>query len=334
MSDGDATDEGIAGLPVEDAVDAVLEGDDGGHDRDAVRTALGHVTADGAVSRDEVDEALSEASMYVSTAETRTELASIELDEARAVAEPVADVDAVAARLDEFASRLRAVETRADALGDDLQALLDRSDEADLFDVATGIGEVRADAAGVQGAADELQVDVGEFKRWLVDPAVRYREFGGDVDALGTWLDELADAVETLAGGGDRPADGVDRAVVWFDAELHRRLLALLLADLRAELADLRTLVGRELDVEVEGEFDVDHEERLASLAAALDDHDARLAALGDRLDDLVRPAWRERFDDRLESFAAALEGREPPVDWGELQAAFERHRPTGEGAA
>jgi hypothetical protein len=336
MSEEEATDtpDGIAGLPVEEAVEVVVAEDDS-LDPAAARKTLNYAADDGVVCRDGVEEALDEASVHVTTAESRTELASIEFDEAAELAEPVADVDAVASRLDEFESRLRTAEERADGLGTDLQSLVDRRDVADLLELAAGVRDVRAEAAGVQGLADELKVHLDEFKRWVVDPDARYRGVEDDLDAVGEWLDDLAGAVELLAGEADGSggasvgsADRVDPAVVWFDAELHRRLLALLLEDLRAELADLRTLAGR---TEVELRDDVDHEERIDAVATRLDDREGRLAAHGDRLDDLARPAWHDRFDDRLAAFDAALAGYEPPVDWGELQETFERHRPTGE---
>jgi hypothetical protein len=336
----DAAPDDVAGLPVEDAVDAVVARDDGNdRDRGEVRAALETVAEDGVVAWDGVDEALAHVSKVVATPETRVELAARGLSDAREAASPVADLDAVDSRLTAFEARLAAVESRTADLGADLQTLVARPGEADpdadLYATARGIRRLTANANEAQRAADELGVDVEEFEEWLADPDVRYEEFEGDVDAVERSVDELTAAVDRLeadlaeGADGDGTGDGegagdeegntpADAAATWFDLTLRSRVIGLLLADVRAELADLRTWADRE---------NLDHGERLDAFDARLADLDDRVAAAGDRLADLARPDWRARFDDRLDAFGSALDGVEPPVDWGEVQATLEEHR-------
>jgi hypothetical protein len=110
-----------------------------------------------------------------------------------------------------------------------------------------------------------------------------------------------------------------DPAVGWIDATFRHRAVGLLFADLRAELADLRTMAERQASADAVADVD-DLDGRLAAL-------EDRWAALGDRLDDLARPSWHDRFDDRLTALEGALDGFEPPVDWGRVQAALDEHR-------
>lgn len=306
----DGRGDSIVGLSVGDAVDEIVGGDDA-RDPEAVRATLDRVATDGAVSRDGVDEALAEASKVVSTAETRAELAGIALSDARDEAGPVSDLDSVAARLDAFASRLESVERRAADLGADLETLVGGGGDDDtVYAVATGIRRLTATATEVQQTADELKLDLESFERWLGSPAVRFRELGDDADAVERSLDELAAAPGRLAAADERDPDGegVEPAAAgatWADARLRHRMLSLVLADVRAELADLRTWADGD-DV---------NDGRLDELEARLTDLDARLAATGDRLDDIARPEWTDRFGDRVAAFAAATDDFEPPLD-------------------
>jgi DNA repair exonuclease SbcCD ATPase subunit len=316
MTDEDGVGpDGIAGLPVDEAVDAVLaRGVD--EDRETVRAALSEVAADGVVTWEGAEAALAHASKVVSTPETRTELAAMELSEAREAAEPVAEVDAVRSRLDAFAARLETVEERNVDLGTDLQALVDRDD--DLYAVARGVARLTTAANRVQGTADELSTDIQEFQRWLANPAVRYDGLAEDVaqgeqsiEELTAVVDGIEDAV--LTEGAADP-DG-EAARSWLDGTLQHRVLELLAADLRAELADIRELSG-------------EAPERAAELRERLAEHEQRLTTLGDRLESLALPAWTDRYGERVASFEATLDGVEPPVDWGAVQAEQRAARP------
>jgi division protein CdvB (Snf7/Vps24/ESCRT-III family) len=320
QGDGERPPDRIAGRPLDDAVEAVVAEDDV-RDPSEVRGTLSHVTdEEGMVTTDAVDEALSYLSNVVSTPETRAELAAIELSDAREAAEPVADLDTVGARLDAFTARLDAVETRLPELGADLRTLIDDAAHDDVYETAAEIRRLTVAANRVQGAADELQVDIEEFERWLADPDVRFEAFAEELDALDGSLADLADAVESVADAerGEHAVDGAEPAVAWADAALRHRSVGPLFPDLRAELADLRTWNDRE---------GIDAADRAAELGRRLDDLHDRWRATGDRLDDVARPAWRERFGDRLSAFETTLDALEPPVDWGAVQTELDEHR-------
>lgn len=321
QEDGEPGLDRIEGVPLDDAVESVVA--DTGRDPDAVRRALSHVTDDeGVVTTDAVDDALAHLSKVVSTPETRAEFAAIELADAREAAEPVADLDTVAARLDAFESRLDAVEARVADLGVELQRLVDGDARDDLFETAAAIQDLTETANAAQRAADELYVDAEEFQRWLATPAVRYDEFASELDALDESLDALAGTVDDLADAAadatEADVDADDPALGWFEATLRHRAVELLFADLRAELSDYHTWAARD------GADAGDDLDDLDDLDARLDALERRWHALDDRLDAVASPRWHDRFDDQLRALDAALEPFEPPIDWTDVQAALD----------
>lgn len=335
--DGDGF-ERDAGIPVERIVDAVATGENEWDPAD-VRGILDVVARDGVVTGGGIRTALGEVSVVVSTPATRGEFAGIGLADAREAAEDVADVDAVRSRLDAFGARLGAVVSRVDELDERLRTLVDRTGDCDpaadpveAFEVAREIRDLETAANGVQRGADELAMDLEAFVRWVADPAVRADDLEGDLDALALALDELAAGVDDLTAsadavadrdesdGDDGTADEVPDAVRWFDLALRHRVLALLAADLRAELDDCRTLAAR----------NDDSGDRLSAVETRLDDLRERRRSLGERLDGVGRPAWRERFDGRLHDFETALDAYDPPVEWAAVGETLEAHRPDG----
>ncbi|ELZ28913.1 halo transducer protein [Halosimplex carlsbadense 2-9-1] len=321
----------LDGLAVDEAVERVRARDPA-RDPEPVRTALSFAAADGVVSREGLRESLKLTSKVLTTAETRAELATIALDDASEAAASAPDLSTVQARLDGFEAEVAAVEDRAAALGPALQSVVDdREDPAARFPVADGLRRVDERAREVQRTADEIQFDLEEFERWLDSHAVRVRELGEDVDALATSLDELSTAVdhiEALETAGDadgdiaggRPADADEPAQTWFDATLSHRATGLSLADLRAELGDLRTWADRAgADPVEEGGLD--------DLAARLDDLDRCHAELGERLDAVAESEWTDRFGEAVAAVESELDDCEPPVDWGVVQSAIEDHR-------
>ena len=336
---GGENDDPIAGLSMEAAIDAVVEGDDRVERVDA-RVALGHVIEDGTVSWAAADESLVHASKVVSTPETRLELAELALSEAREAAEPVADLDAVRARLDDLETRLADLEAGVADLGADLQAVVRRCEaREDLLAVARGLRDLTAEANRVHGAIEDLKLDVEAFETWLGSHGVRARELAedadglaGNVDALAGAIDELTAAIEDGSAGGSDHSDAesgrepaADPGLAWFDATLRQRVTSLLVADLRAELDDVRTLADRD---------GIDDGDRLDEVEDALDDLDARVEALDDRLAGLAEADWRARFEDRLTAFASGVEDLEFPIDWGEVQATLDEYRAGLDGAA
>lgn len=322
------TSDPIAGRPLDEAVERVVAREEGS-DPEAVRDALSAVAEDGVVTPAAVDDALGELSKVVSTPETRAEFAATELSNAREAAEHVADLATVRSRLDGLESRLEAVESWVDELGPELQAVLDTAAESDdLYRVAAEISELTAAANAAQRAADEVYVDAQELQEWLTIWEVRADELDEDVDELADTLERLGAVTADLAEaagetGTTDTVEGTDAAVAWVDTTLRHRVVGLLFDDLRADVEAFRAWNDR---------IGIDGGGRLDAVDGRLDDLRDRWRATGDRLDDLARPAWRDRFDDRLSAFDAALESFEPPVDWETVQTTLDEHRPAVDG--
>lgn len=333
--------ETVIGLSESEATD-VLVADDDTRDPEFVRTILDHVTEDGRVTEAAVDETVTDASMVLSTAETRVELASMALSEAEETASDVADIDTVRTRLDAFDEQVSAAEARVADVGKTMRSLSRwRSDDRDLYDLVTGLRDVTSDAQHVQRVADDAQTDLEAFERWVSTPAVRSRALAEDVDVVGQSVESLARAIDELeaksaeasedetggdaghepADGDDGPADAAgettDAGDEWFDATLRREVASLLVADTRAELADLREMATR-ASADTDG---------LDELAQRLDELDACLGASETRLDELARPSWTARYGDRVSAAKAALSAFDPPVPWGDVQATLDEHR-------
>lgn len=305
----------LVGRPVEEAVEAVLAADDS-RDREVVRATLETVAEDGVVSEAAIEAELKEVSKVVSTPETRVEFAAMEVSDAKetAEAEGVSDLDTVRAHIETYESRLETVEEAVGALGPDLREVVDRRREgANAYEVATGLREVRAEADELHRAADELWMDVEEFGRWLTDPGTRYDELEEEIEAVERSLAALSGAADDLAADdGEGAALPAPSGVVWADAALRTRVTALLVADIKAELDDLRAWPNREGPDEPGS--------RLEKLEGECRD-------LEERLDGLARPAWTDRFGDRLDELEDAIDRFAPPVSWGEVEAELERYR-------
>lgn len=293
-------------VTVDDVVAAVDDVDVG-----TARDALEPVTDDGAVTRAAAETAVSDVSKLLATAETRIELAGDAYDDVAGAADPVADVPTVRARLDGFTERLSAVESRIPELRPDLsipEGVETRPVAA--YEFAVGIRAVVVTAQEAIEAADDLSFDAEQFESWLRRPERRYDEFTEDVEAVADAADDLADAVDALADGPADPAAG------WADATMRARVLSLLLADLRAELADLRALADR-ADAPVR-----------AGLADRLDRTEEHVIGVESALDSRADPAWRDRFGGDVAAFEAALSTFEPPVEWGVVDRTLSEHRP------
>ncbi|UVE51072.1 halo transducer protein [Haloferax larsenii] len=317
MDDGASdTPKRIVGLSKDDAVDALLAEDES-RDPEYVRAVLDHVTDDdGAVTQSAVDSAVTDTSMMLSTAETRVELAEIALSEAEEEASDVADVDAVRTRLDSFEETVTAAEERVSALGSELQSLSHwQRDDRPVFDLVTELRDVASDAQTVQMAADDTQLELEDFERWLADHDLRRRDLDTDVDALEQSLDDISRTREKLS---NEEYNDDDAAHAWYEAALRCRVVPLLVADVRAELDDLRELASRD---------DVDETGGLDDIGERLDDIDTRAERLTEQLDSLAQSAWTDRYGDALDAFQSALDEFEPPVSWGAVQEALDQYR-------
>lgn len=306
--DGSRTD--LEGLSLEAAVDSV----DDSADRETVRETLAVVSDEGTVRRAAVDDALANASKVVTTAETRAELAAGKLEDVRGTAAPVSDLAPVAARLDRFEARLESIQERTTTLGERLRRIVDDKDEGSLYELAAEIRRLTATAKEVQRDADDLQFELDPVEAWLETPDRRVEAFLEDVDAVEASLEEIEATIETLSA--DDTDTRTDPAAAWAAASIQHRVAALLIADLRAELAALREWADRE---DTEQPSDVDPQ---------LDELATRRDRVGQRLAEVADPAWRERFGDRIGSFEDELDGVEPPVERGDLEDTIQRYRP------
>ncbi|AFK21527.1 halo transducer protein (plasmid) [Haloferax mediterranei ATCC 33500] len=301
----------IIGLSKSAATDAIVAEDET-RSPATVSTVLEHVTEDGTVTRDGVDEAVTDTSMILSTAETRAELASIALSDARETAGDAASIDAVQSRLATFDSKVSNVTDRVDELGTTVQELSHwHSTSLPIYDVVTGLRHAASEAQTLTARADDIQLNIEEFEHWLSNHDVRVREVDADVDALEYALDDLEQSVE-------RVADNDDNADDWLDSMLRYHVSVLLVDDVRAELVDLREMAAR-ADVDDDG---------LEDGAARLDELDSRVEQLGDRLDELAQSEWVDEHDEHLASFRATLNEFEPPISWGAVQSELEQYRP------
>ncbi|WP_311171491.1 halo transducer protein [Halobellus ordinarius] len=298
--------EASVGVPVDDVIDAVDDCDPA-----TTREALDPVTVDGAVTRDAIEAAVSDTSKLLATAETRVELVGNAYDDAVAAADPVSHLDIVRVRLDAFAERLSAVESRISELRPDLTVPADLSERPQsAYELAMELREVATDAQGIARTADDLSFDIDEFNSWLERPARRHQEFAEDVDLVRNSVEELAAVVEKL------PGETADSAAQWADARMRAHVLSLLASDLRAELRDLRALAERDGT-----EVPVDLPTRLEQIETRTAEIEAELEARADR-------AWRDRFGSDLAAFEDALDPFEPPVDWGAVERIAAEHRP------
>ncbi|WP_435074015.1 halo transducer protein [Halorubrum sp. HHNYT27] len=306
----------LDGVSVERAAAVV----DGEGDAGEVRETLAIVARDGIVRRAAVDDALANASLVVTTAETRTELAAEKLAGAREAADLAADLPPVIGRLDDFDVRLDGIENRADDLGDAVQEVLDTREDGDLYAIARRVKRVTTAATEVQRAADDLQFEIDSFETWLADADRRAEELAADVDALAESVDELDAAVESLAADGGGTGSERDAASRWAAAMVRHRVASLLIADVRAELAALRTWAEREDEAPPSG------------IGSRLDEIRTRHEAAGERLAAHAEPEWTARFGDRLAALDESLDAMDPPVAWAEVEAVVEEHRPAADG--
>ena len=322
MTEADSDDDPktLDGLSIERAVDTVSETT---ADPGEVRETLAIVATEGSIRRAAVDDALANASMVVTTAETRVELAGDKLDSAQAAAIPVSDVQFVSDRVHNFEARMSNLEERADGLGDAIQHVIEMKETENLYRIARRIKAVTNAASEVQQAADGLQSELAAFEAWLTTPERRIEELAMDLDALANSVSELSDVVENIdasdreAGDDAHSEPGSEPARRWVAAMVRHRVLSLLIRDLNAELIAVHTWAEREGLRSPSG-----IEPRLAEVQE-------RHAALEERLTACAAPEWTEQFNQQLSALTEALETMEPPVVWADVDAVVAEHRPT-----
>lgn len=346
-----ASDEGVSGeddgeplpdldgTPLVDAVERALNRHPD-RDRQRVRASLQRAAEDDLVTDDALAAALATGSKVLSTAETRTELARLALADARADAEPVADLRVVDARLDRFHDRVDALGEHVAELGPDLRDVLSlRADGRPIDAVALALDEVWRAATAIQQSADELQVEIESFADWLADAGRRRSQLSVDLDGIETYLDGVATLVDRIedhreasaaaGAAADRSVavalPGTDREAslrsAWLDARLRSGAAALLGADARAELAAAREIAERSDGGDA---ADAPGHDELGDRLATLDE---RRDALADRIGVLARREWAAAFAAHRGSVDEDPFDREPPLDWAAVEPALVRFR-------
>ncbi|MFC7204103.1 halo transducer protein [Haloferax namakaokahaiae] len=305
----DTTVEQLIGVAKSAAVDRLVTEDDS-RDAEVVGNVLTHVTDDGIITREAIDESVTDTAMILSTAETRVELAGIALEEARERAQSAPDVDSVRARLSAFESVVSGAEAQVESLGETNQRLSAWQRESrSLYELVTGLRDVASGAQQVTRVADDTQLEIEEFETWLTNHASRIRELTGDVDVLEQSLNGISETASQVD-------DGHASADAWFDASLRLRTVPLSIADARAELDDVRTMAPESASGD-----------EMAEIADRLDSLDGRARAMESELDGVADDAWHEQYGERLESFESTLDSFETPVSWAAVQSELERAR-------
>jgi len=313
--DGSDTAADIVGQPVEDAAAAVVERPGTPDDEDTVAATLRTVSEDGVVSQDAVEDAIADASMYVSTAEGRAEYAAVEFEDTAEAVADLADVDIVRSRLDAFESEAAAIQSDVETLGERLRATLAQSgDPGAVYEVAREVAELKRSADELQGRADHLIAELDEFERSVTDPKRGVQELGTDRTALAEFLDDLDATIGALEAGEVADAE-TDAGRVWFEATARHRTNGLVFDDVRSELDSISTLADRQ---------GVDIEDRVTEVERRLTTTRDRWEEAKARLDDVAREEWRSRYDEQLSEIERMVADREPPIDWGAVEAALD----------
>lgn len=321
--DGDADE--LDGRSIDDAVETVLA-DDPERDRDQVRSALEHVTEDGVVTRDAVDDALAATEAALDPPEERVADARAALADAEDAAASVTEYDVVGVRLEEYEDRIDALADRLDSLSETYGTVVDVAESTNsLYTVARGVDAVTAEAEAIERDAEGVAEELAGFEEWVADPGVRVEELAADTDALAETLGELERAADGVEGAAAADADHVGipgsgtaaPSVAWFDVSVRHRMVGLLIEDLQVEAETLREWAA---DVDADTEV-------LVTTADRLDNLQHRHADLGDRLADVGDENWRAQYGEPLNALEGRFEAMEPPVDWNEVQATLEEYR-------
>ena len=286
------------GMPIDEVVDAVA--DRTGEEPESIRTWLDPFTDDGAVSSAAIETSVTDVAQILATAETRVDLATRTHEEAVASADNAPELDIVAVRRSAFEDRLADLRADVEALGDELgEAKSGVDSPVSMYRAAVGLHEITTDAQDVVRVAHDLETELEAFKAWVNSANRRHDGLVDEVDAAEESVAVVAETVASL-----READGPDPERR-FEATLQTRVLELVLADLRAETADLRAWADRD-----GVSFPDDVDARLDGLEAAVADHADALAD---------GPDWDDRFDERLDALGAELDAVEPPVAWARV---------------
>lgn len=297
----------VTGRSRESAVSAIVNADVTVNQVRA-RSAIEAVLDDGVVTRDGVEEELADVASVLSSVDTEAERTAAAFEEVRVVAEPVADVDLVRARLSTFAARLEELEEGIDDLDAERRSIAGRETGTEVtYGHVRAVYDLRRAVTDLRESMDELREEIDSFGTWLRDPDVRYDELAEDAGALEERVAEIRSDLDSID-------EGVEPGARWAKAAIDHRVAGLLIQDLRSELVDVRTLAERQGS---------DEAERTGAIANRLDDVATRHDSVGERIESTAQPEWRRRYGDRLSAVEETLDRFDPPVEWGALQAAL-----------
>jgi transposase-like protein len=292
------TETAFAETPVDDVVDEVADRTD--DEPATIRQWLDPFTDDGHVTPAAIESTVTDVSQILATAETRVDLATRTHEEATAAADEAPALDVVEVRRDAFGERLADLRADVEALADDLGAARSGLDTpVAVYRSAVALHDVTTEAQRIVRVAHDLETELEAFEAWIGSANRRHDGLLDDVEAAEESAETVAEAVAEL-----READEPDQERR-FDAAVQTRVLDLVVADLRAEAADLRAWAERD-----GVDFPDGVDERVDDLAAAVDDSAAALAD---------GPPWDDRFAERLDALDAELAAVDPPVAWARV---------------
>jgi chromosome segregation ATPase len=319
MSNSDATEhESILGLELEEALDEVFRQGHAERRRRAQGVLLS-ISDNERVTQDAFEELQRRTAEAIETSANRLNRAADTIDAAGKTAAEGPDLAAATNRQEGLEERLNGLETQLSELRQRLDSIDERTetDEA-IYPIARDLLSVHMDATNCEQTADQLTEAAEEFEQWVTDPAARWNEIDGDVDAMEDTLTELDETIEILAQefADDPDHEGsplhpeADPAEVWFDVYTSVNVNELLLEDLGFELAELRAVD--------------DNDQRAAAIDESIASLEARRADLADELDAVTPADIPLQFEAEQAELADTLADFEPPIDWGALRAAVE----------
>ena len=285
-------------VPLDELVDDVA--DRTGEDPESVRTWLNPFTDDGSVTPEAVEATVTDVSQILATAETRVDLATRTVEDASDAVADVPDLEIVRVRQNAFEERLADLRSDVEGLGEELSgAANDLDSPVDIYEAAVDLHEVTTDAQRIVRVAHDLETELEAFEAWLNSATRRHDAFVDDVEAAEESATGVAETVESVRAADDPEPER------WFEAIVQNRVLEVVVADLRAEAADLRAWADDEGH-----SFPADAEKRIGGVAD-------RVAANADALAE--GPSLDGRLGERLDTLEAELSAVEPPVAWARV---------------
>jgi len=220
------------------------------------------------------------------------------------------ETNQVRARVEEYESQLDAMRSALSTTADRLDATPERPDSpATAYGAGAQLRRAGRVVHEVTHSHHHVEEGLDAFETWLDDPAARIDDFGDEIGGFERYLDNTEGLIDRLEADD---SEGFEPFDAWLSADHLQRMMALVFDELRADLAELETGLGRQ-----DGSYD----DELSTLHERLDGLEARHGTCSERLDAAATDiegfeAKRAAVADSLDRFAAALDEHEPPVDW------------------